>query len=325
MNRRSLITLLGGAVVWPVAARAQQGMPVIGYLGIASPEPFAIRLRAFRQGLSEAGFVEGRNVTIEYRWADGQFDRLPALAADLVRRQVSVLAAPGSVVSALAAKAATTTIPIVFETGVDPVAFGLVTSLNQPGGNVTGITSLNTEVASKLLELLHELVPGTTIVALLVNPTDPAAETVSRDIQGAARTFGLQVHLLRASTEQDIDAAFTTLVQLHVGALVIQPDAFFNSRSQQLAALCLHYAVPAIFQTGEFPAAGGLLSYGGSITETHRQAGLYVGRILKGEKPADLPVQQATKVEFVINLKTAKALGIAVPLALLTRADEVIE
>jgi putative ABC transport system substrate-binding protein len=247
------------------------------------------------------------------------------LAADLVRRQVSVLAAPGSVVSALAAKAATTTIPIVFETGVDPVAFGLVTSLNQPGGNVTGITSLNTEVASKLLELLHELVPGTTIVALLVNPTDPAAETVSRDIQGAARTFGLQVHLLRASTEQDIDAAFTTLVQLHVGALVIQPDAFFNSRSQQLAALCLHYAVPAIFQTGEFPAAGGLLSYGGSITETHRQAGLYVGRILKGEKPADLPVQQATKVELVINLKTAKALGIAVPLALLTRADEVIE
>jgi putative ABC transport system substrate-binding protein len=325
MNRRNLLSLLGGAAAWPVAARGQQQMPVIGYLGIASPEPFAIRLRAFRQGLSETGYVEGRNVTIEYRWADGQNDRLPALAADLVRRQVSVLAAPGSVVAAVAAKAATTTIPIVFETGVDPVAFGLVASLSRPGANITGITSLNTQVASKLLELLHELVPGTIIIALLVNPTDPAAETVSRDVQMAARTLGLQVHPLRASTEHDIDAAFAALVKLHAGALVIQPDAFFNSRSDQLAALALHYAVPAIFQTGEFPAAGGLMSYGGSITETHRQAGLYVGRILKGEKPADLPVQQATKVELIINMKTAKALGLTVPLALLTRADEVIE
>jgi putative ABC transport system substrate-binding protein len=324
--RRDFLGLVGAAAAWPLAARAQQpALPVIGYLGIASPEAFAGRLRAFRLGLGEIGYVEGQNVAIEYRWAEGRYDRLPALAADLVRRQVTVIVAPGGIPSALAAKAATATIPTVFETGADPVAVGLVASLNRPGGNVTGVTSLNGEVEPKRLELLHELVPGTSMIARLDNPTSPTAESVTREVQAAARTLGLQVHVLQADNDRDIDAAFAALIKLQAGALMIAADPFFNSRSEQLAALAARHAVPAIAQPHEFPAAGGLMSYGGSISESHRQAGLYVGRILKGEKPADLPVQQVTKVELTINLRTAKTLGLTVPLPLLTRADEVIE
>jgi putative ABC transport system substrate-binding protein len=322
MNRRELMALLGGAAVLPVAARAQ-AMPVIGYLGVASPEAFASRLRAFRQGLTEAGYVEGQNVAIEYRWAQGQNDRLPLLAAELVRRQVTVLAALGSGPAALAAKAATTTIPIVFETGVDPVEAGLVGSLNRPGGNLTGVTSLNTEVEPKRVELLHELVPGTTNLALLVNPTNPTAPL--KGAQAGARTLGLEVHLLQASTDRDIDAAFVSMAQLRASALVIIADPYFNSRMGQLADLARAHRLPAIAQPRDFPVAGGLASYGGDFSETHRQAGIYVGRILKGEKPGDLPIQQVTKVELAINLKTAKALGVTVPLALQASADEVIE
>ena len=327
MRRREFISLLGGAAaVWPFIASAQQTTPVIGFLGISSPDLFANPLRAFRQGLSEAGYVEGRNVTIEFRWADGQNDRLPALAADLVRRQVSVIAAPGSTPAALAAKAATATIPIVFQVGADPVAAGLVTSLARPGGNVTGITNLNTELVSKRLELLRELVPKATVVALLVNPTSPEiTEAVSKELQSAARTLGLQLHIVHASTDRDFDAVFATLTQLRVGALVIAPDAFFISRSEQLGVLTARHAVPAITQFREFAAAGGLMSYGGSFSESARQVGIYTGRILKGEKPHNLPVQQIAKVELVINLRTAKALGVTVPQSVQNRADEVIE
>jgi putative ABC transport system substrate-binding protein len=327
MKRREFIMLLGGAAVaWPLHARAQQpALPVIGYLGIASPETFAGRLRAFRLGLGEIGYVEGRNVVIEYRWAEGRYDRLPALAADLVRRQVTVMVAPGGIPSALAAKAATATIPIVFETGADPVAVGLVPSLNRPGGNITGVTSLNSQIEPKRLELLHELVPAATTIARLVNPTNPRSESDTGEVRAAARALGLQVLLLQASNNHDIDAAFATLVKPQAGALMIGADPLFNTLSEQLAGLAARYALPAIAQPPEFPAAGGLMSYGGSITESHRQAGIYVGRILKGEKPADLPVQQVTKVELILNLKAAKALGLSVPLPLLTRADEVIE
>jgi putative tryptophan/tyrosine transport system substrate-binding protein len=324
VKRREFITLLGGAATWPLAARAQQQMPVIGFLNGASPDGYAPYLAAFLQGLKEAGYVEGRNVAIEYRWAEGQYDRLPALVGDLVHRQVSVIAATSTPAN-LVAKAATSTIPIVFTTASDPVQIGLVASMSRPGGNVTGVTQLNVELGPKLLELAHELVPTATLVALLVNPSNPSAETLTRNLQAAALTLGLKLHVLRASTEAEIDDVFTAFLHQRAGVLVIGTDAFFNSRTERLAALTVRHSVPAIYQYGEFTAAGGLMSYGGSITDSYRLAGGYTGRILMGEKPADLPVQQATKVELIINLKTAKALGLTVPLSLLGRADEVIE
>jgi len=327
MRRREFISLLGGGVTaWPLLVRAQQTMPVIGFLGSSSLDLYADPVRAFRQGLGETGYVEGRNVAIEFRWANGQNERLPALAADLVRRQVTVIVAPGSTPAALAAKAATTTIPIVFQVGIDPIAAGLVTSLARPGGNVTGVTNINTELVSKRLELLRELVPKAAIVALLVNPTSPEiTEAVSKELQATTRTLGLQLHILHASNDRDFDTVFTTLAQLRVGALVIAPDAFFISRNEQLGILTSRHGVPAITQFREFAAAGGLMSYGGSFSEPTRQVGIYTGRILKGEKPVNLPVQQPIKVELVINLKTARALGVTVPQSVLNRADEVIE
>jgi putative tryptophan/tyrosine transport system substrate-binding protein len=326
MRRREFMTLIGGAAtVWPLAARAQQAMPVIGYLGAESPARMALRLRAFLQGLGTTGCVEGRNVAVEYRWAEGRNDRLPALAADLAHREVSVLAAPGSLASALAAKAATSTIPVVFETGADPVAAGLVGGLSRPGGNITGVTSLNAEVGPKRLQLLHELLPAATGFALLVNPTNPRnAEASTRDLQAAARARGLELRVLQAATERELEEAFATLARERAGGLVIANETFFATRGEQLAALALRHAIPAVHQR-EFAAAGGLIGYGGDVTHSHGQAGSYVGRILRGEKPADLPVVQVTKVELVINLKTAKALGLEVPAALLVRADEVIE
>ena len=282
-------------------------------------------MRAFREGLAEAGYIEGQNVTIEYRWAEGRYDRLPALAADLVRRRVDVIAATGGP-AALAAKAARATIAIVFRLAADPIAAGLVASLSRPAGNVTGVTSLNLEVGPKRLEFLHELVPTATTMAALVNPTNPSnAEILSRDLQATARVLGLQLHLLHASSDADIDAVFATLTELRAGGLVIGTDAFFQSRDEKLAALTLRYRIPTIYQWREFVAAGGLMSYGGSAPDSYRLAGVYTGRILKGEKPADLPVQQATKLELFINLKTAKALGLTVPQSLLASADEVIE
>jgi ABC-type uncharacterized transport system substrate-binding protein len=324
MRRREFITLLGGtAAAWPLGARAQQ--PVIGFLSSESPDLFASRLRAFRQGLSETGYVEGRDVAIEYRWAEDQNDRLPALADDLVRRQVTVITANGNA-SVRAAKAATPTIPIVFRVAADPVEVGLVASLNRPGGNLTGVASLSAELGPKRLELLHELVPTATIIALVVNPANPTnAETNTKDLQAAARTLGLQLHVLHASTERDFDTVFATLVQLRARGLVIGSDIFFTIRSEQFAALARHHAMPTISAYRDFAAAGGLMSYGGSLTDQFRLVGVYTGRVLKGEKPADLPVQQATKVELILNLKTAKALGLTFPLSLLGRADEIIE
>jgi ABC-type uncharacterized transport system substrate-binding protein len=325
--RREFVSLLGGAAAaWPLATRAQQPpMPLIGFLNGASQEGFAPFVAAFREGLKEAGYVEGQNATIEYRWAEGHYDRLPALAADLVQQKVTVIAATGTP-AALAAKAATSTVPIVFTTGGDPIKLGLVASLRRPGGNVTGSTGLTVEVGPKRLELARELFPGVTTFALLVNPANPLAATVSKDLQAVADTLGVRLHVLHASTEADFEAAFATAAQLRAAALVISGgDPLFVSHAAQLGALALRHSVPAIFQFREFAAAGGLMSYGGDARDTYRLAGVYTGRILKGEKPADLPVVQSTKVELILNLKTARALGITVPLPLSGRADEVIE
>lgn len=326
MKRREFVTLISGAVAWPLVVRAQQpAMPVLGFINGASARGYAPQLAAFLKGLSEAGYVEGRNVVIEYRWAEGQFDRLPGMAADLVHREVAVIVATGTP-AALAAKAATTTTPIVFETGSDPVQLGLVASLNRPGGNVTGVAQLAVEVVPKRLELLHELVPTARLIALLVDPTDAAvAEKTTQGAEAAARSLGLELHVLNASSERDFDAVFANLIKLRAGGLVISGGQFFNSRSTQLAALALRHGVPTVFPYREFAAAGGLISYGTSITDAYRLAGVYAGRVVKGEKPADLPVQQAIKVELIINLKTAKTLRITMPLPLIGRADEVIE
>ncbi len=327
IRRREFIFTLGGAgAAWPLAAHAQQpAMPVIGFLNADSPQRYGQPLSAFLKGLGETGYVDGRNVAIEYRWAEGRYDRLPAMATDLVHRQVTVIAAT-STAAALAAKAATTTIPIVFEMGSDPVRLGLINSLNRPDGNITGVTQLNWEVIPKRLELLHELLPTARVMALLVNPTDSVyAEMQSRAVLAAARTLGLELHVLNASTEDDFDSVFANVGHLRAGGLVIGGGAFFYSRIKQLAALAIRHAVPAVFQSREFVAAGGLLSYGSEVTDAYRLAGVYTGRVLKGDRLADLPILQATKVELFINLKTAKALGITVPLPLSGRADEVLE
>ncbi len=326
MKRREFISLLGAAAGWPLAAHAQSsGMPVIGFLNAASRQSWSRPLSAFLKGLSESGFVDGQNVGIEYRWAEGRIDRLPAMAADLVQRRVAVIAAT-TTVAALAAKAATATIPIVFETAADPIDLGLVSSLSRPGGNLTGVTQLTVGLVSKELELLHELVPAARTMAMLVNPADAAlAETETRDTLAAARTLGLELQVLNASTEDDFDAAFASAIQLQAGGIVIATSPLFTSHSSQLAGLAARHAVPAAYKGREFATAGGLMSYGSDITDSYRIAGVYTGRILRGDKPADLPVQQATKVELIINLKTAKALGINVPNTLIGRADEVIE
>ena len=328
MRRREFVSLFGGAAVaWPLAARAQQpALPVIGFLSSETPSGYAFRAAAFRQGLSEAGYVESRNLAIEYRWAEGHYDRLPALAADLVRRQVAVIAAAGTQ-SALAAKAATTTIPIVFSTAADPVAEGLVASLARPGGNATGVNNLATELVQKQIEKLHQMVPAATAKAALVNPTNPTlAEPATKEVQAAGRTLGLKmIHIIQASTERDIDAAFATLFRLGAGALVVCPDTFFTSRRDQIAALAIRHAIPVIYHLRELPAAGGLMSYGPSATDGYRRVGIYAARILKGERPGDLPVQRATKFDLVINLTTAKVLGLEVPFYLQQLADEVIE
>jgi putative tryptophan/tyrosine transport system substrate-binding protein len=327
IRRRDFITLLGGAAAWPLAAHAQQTvMPVIRFLGSESPPRIASLLRSFHQGLGELGFVEGQNVTIDYRWAEGRNDRLPGLAADLVRREVSVIAAPATTPGALAAKAATASIPIVIFTAGDPVALGLVASLSRPGGNITGTTSLGGTLAPKRLELLHELMPRTNDIALLVNPSNPALmASTTREAQATARTFGLKLHVLYAETERDFDAVFARLAELPQTGLVIAVDSFFTGRREQLAQLALRHRVPAIYQSREFAEGGGVMSYGGSLADAFRLVGVYTGRILKGDKPANLAVQQVTKVELIVNLKSAKALGVEVPPALLARADQVIE
>jgi ABC-type uncharacterized transport system substrate-binding protein len=326
MRRREFISLIGSvAATWPLAARAQQSaMPVIGFLHGASPDGYAPMVSAFRRGLKETGYVEGQNVAIEFRWANGQYDRLAGLARELIRRPVSVIAATSTPAN-LVAKAATSTIPIVFTGGGDPVKLGLVASLNRPGGNITGVTSLAEELAPKRLQLAHELVPTANVIGLLLNPTNPNAESNARESQAAAATFGVQLSVLHASTKAELDDAFTIFRKTRAGVLVIGGDAFLNSHAKQLAALTIRHSVPTIFQYGDFTAAGGLISYGASITDNYRLAGVYVGRILNGEKPADLPVLQSTKVELIINLKAAKALGITVPQSLQSRADEVIE
>ena len=326
MRRREFITLLGGTVVaWPLKVRAQQPLPVIGFLNSRSAKDFASVdfVAAFRQGLGDLGFVEARSVAIEYRWAEGEYERLPAMATDLTSRQVAVIAA-AFLPAVQAVRAATTTIPIVFNVGGDPVALGLVTALNRPGGNLTGVSQFASVLEVKRLELLHEAVPQATAIVFLVNPTNPNTEVNTSDMQAAARTLGLELHVFNASTESEIDAAFAALVQ-RTGGLVLQSDSFFNRRREQIVALAMRNKVPAIYDERGYTVAGGLMNYTGSQKDAFRQVGIYTARILQGEKPADLPVQQSTKVEFIINLKTAKALDLAVPLSLLGRADEVLE
>jgi putative ABC transport system substrate-binding protein len=327
VRRRELITLFGSAaIMWPDAVRAQQkAMPVIGFLAATSPGPFAAFVAAFHQGLNETGFVEGQSLAIEYRWAEGHYDRLPTLAAELVGRKVDVIVAAGGFAAALAAKSATSTTPIVFTGVSDPVAVGLVASLARPGRNITGFSGMGAQLMPKRLELLSELVPHADVIALLVNPNDAQAERMIKDVQEAARAKGMQLHVLKASSEGEIETAVASLAQLHTGGLLVDPDAFFVSQRERLVALVSRQAVPASFQGREFAAAGGLISYGTSFTAVYRQVGIYVGRILKGAKPADLPIQQPTKFELVVNLKTAKALGLTVPPSILSRADEIIE
>ena len=327
MRRRELISLLGGAAVaWPLAARAQQPpMPVVGFLHSTSPETNVSRVAAFRKGLTETGYVESRNVAIEFRWAAGQDDQLPELAADLIRRRVAVIATPGSTPAALAAKAATATIPIVFAIGADPIALGLVASLNRPGGNVTGISFQTVELVAKRLELLRELAPRATRFVALVNPDVPFTDAVVKDLQASAASLGLPVEILHARTGREIDAAFATLVQKPDIALLVGPGVFFFQRRAQIVTLAERHALPAIYGAREFSDIGGLISYAPNIVDACQRAGVYAGRILKGEKPADLPVQQPTKFELVVNLNTAKALGLTVPDKLLALADEVIE
>ena len=325
MKRREFMLVLGGVMTAARALRAQQkAMPVIGFLGSESPGPFAPHVAAFHQGLSETGYVEGQNVAIEYRWAEGRYDRLPALVADLVGRDVDVIAA-FDIPAARAAKSATSSIPMVFLIGTDPVGDGLVASLARPGGNLTGVTFIATELMPKRLELISELVPQARVIALLVNPNNTNAEPMIRDVQEAGRAKGVQLAILKAGSESELDAAFAALVQSQTGALVVGADALFFSGRDQLVALASRHAVPAIYDAREYAAAGGLISYGASLTGTYRQAGIYAGRTLKGEKPADLPVQQPTTFELVVNLKTAKALGLTIPPSILARADEVIE
>jgi ABC-type uncharacterized transport system substrate-binding protein len=325
-RRKFLATLGGAAAAWPLAARAQQAaMPVIGFLSGRSLDDSKQMMAALGQGLNEQGFVERQNVAIEYRWADGQYDRLPALAADLVRRQVAMILAVGSVPLPLAAKAATSTIPIVFIVGGDPVKFGLVVSLNRPGGNLTGVSVLSGPLTAKRLEVLRELVPQAGVIACLVNPNNPEADSQLTDIRAAAGTFGQEVLILNASTDHELHTAFATLVRERAAGLLVGNDAFFVLRREQLVALAARHAIPAVYFLREFAAAGGLMSYGDTLTDAYGQVAAYIGRILKGTKPADLPVQQSTKVELIINLKTAKALGLTIPLPLIGRADEVIE
>jgi ABC-type uncharacterized transport system substrate-binding protein len=327
MRRRQFITMLGGtAAVWPLAARAQQpAMPVIGFLSSRWLDDSKGFLAAFERGLNEAGFVEGRNVAIEYRWAENRLDRLPALAGDLARRQVAAIVAVGGSSPALAAKAATSTIPVVFIIGGDPVELGLVASLNRPGGNVTGVTILSGALTAKRIELLRELVPGSGVVACLVNPSSPEIETQLADIRATSRTIGQDILVLNASNDRDIDAAFAELVRQKAGGLLVANDGFYTGRREQLVALAARHAIPAMYFLREFAAAGGLMSYGNSLADAYRQVGITTGKILKGAKPADLPVEQAVKVELVVNLKTAKTLGLDVPTTLLLRANEVIE
>ena len=326
MRRREFITLLGGAAAaWPLAARAQQpAMPVIGMLQGGSPEADAFRVEAVRQGLKEAGYVEGQNVAIEYRWAENQYERLPALAADLVRRQVTVFVAVGNA-AARAAKAATATIPVVFEVGIDPVIYGLVASLARPGGNLTGVTFLGAELTAKQFEVLHETVPKAAVIGMLENPTNPNADAVRKDMRAAAHALGRELIIGAAVVESDIERAVASLAQQGIGGLLVRTDVLFNGRPKLLVGLAARHALPGMFPLREFPLAGGLMSYGASLRDALWQTGVYVGRVLKGEKPADLPVMQSAKVELVINLKTAKALGVTIPLTLLGRADEVIE
>jgi putative ABC transport system substrate-binding protein len=325
MRRREFIGVLGGAAAWPLIARAQQqAMPVIGFLNAAPAERWALYSTGFLQGLKETGYIGGQNVTIEFRWAEGQYDRLPGMAADLVRQKVTVIAATGTP-AALAAKAATDVIPIVFETAGDPIRLGLVASLNRPGGNVTGVTQLNSELVPKRLGLLHDLIPTAKSIGLLVNPKDSRIEAQSRDVQEAAHAHGLQIYILKASTDREIETAFADLVKFRAGALIVGTGEFFNTRREQLTALASRHRVPAIYQYRLFVSAGGLISYGASLTDAYRLAGNYTGRVLKGDKPADLPVARPTKFELVINLKIANALGLTIPPGVLAIADEVIE